>query len=153
MFFQHKLTNWPFDKVGIYFNITNINCLFNLCIAIHCDDQDSKGEATEQIGGCISFFAPLHPCHLWIGNEKSTSFAEKIKLSVESGKAVEFEEETELRKLDMYPGNLYIFSGGFPHGGGIYSENNVRVFFRVYTADRQGSNADQYYFEHRSLKL
>ena len=143
--------NLPFDKVGIFLHHKHRLCDF--CIAIHCDDQDSKGEATEQIGGCISVFAPLHLCHLWIGDEKSTTFAEKIKSSIQSGRAVEFDEETELRKLDMYPGNLYIFSGGFPHSGGIYSGENVRVFFRVYTADRQGSNADQYYFEHRSLKL
>ena len=93
MLFQQKLLNLPFDKVGIFLH--HKHRLFDRCIAIHCDDQDSKREATEQIGGRISVFAPLHPCHLWIGDEKSTAFAEKIKSTIESGKGIEFDEETE----------------------------------------------------------
>lgn len=150
-FFDKNWRRGPSSRL-VYISIFTTSLIW-IFIAIHCDDKDSKGDATEETSGCITIFAPLQLCSLWIGNEKSKDFAKKIKASIDSGKSQEFDEGKELTKMTMFPGNLYIFSGGFPHGGDIYKEDNVRVFFRVYTADRQGSNSDQYYFENRSLIL
>ena len=94
----------------------------------------------------FTIFGPLTPCHLWIGKKTSTGFAEKMKRCAKE----EFLDE-ELECFQMHPGNLYMFSGDFPHAGGNYSELNVREFFRVYTSDRPGSNHDQHYFEVRKV--
>jgi len=104
--------------------------------------EDGEQDSTPSF--VFTIFVPLTPCHLWIGRKTSTSFAVKIE---QRGKNEFFADEIEC--FHMYPSNLYMFSGAFPHAGGNYSELNVREFFRVYTSDRQGSNQDQHYFEVR----
>lgn len=114
----------------------------------HCRGDGVQGVENEEKDSTPSFvftiFAPLTPCHLWIGQQTSKSFAAKIKNSRKD----EFTDE-ELQRFHMHPCHLYMFSGAFPHAGGNYSELNVREFFRVYTSNRPGSNQDQHYFEVR----
>jgi len=128
-----------------------------LSIAIHCDDKETlfgvKQGASDTAGEdegdtCVmTFFVALQVSYLVVGNKSSKSFADKIK---KRGPQVrhDFQDE-ELEVFTLNPGNLYMFSGAFPHAGYNYRELNVREFFRVYTDGRPGSTDDQHYFETR----
>jgi len=128
-----------------------------LSIAIHCDDKatlfgvkrgasDSAGE--DEGDTCVmTFFVALQVSYLVVGKKSSKSFADKIKQCDPEVRHVFQDEELEVFTLN--PGNLYLFSGAFPHAGCNYPALNVREFFRVYTDGRPGSTDDQHYFETR----
>ena len=124
--------------------------------AIHADDKDSV-EDPDKPGFVVSCILPLQDSIFYVGNEKQSktkvhksgkiTFLEKIATK---GRDLEFEED-DLTQIRLKKGNMHIFTGDFPHGGGGYTEENWRLFFRIYSDNRHPGkhNSDQHYFEKR----